>query len=210
MSSNQRLEVWRGTRAKTSGGLTKADLTRNKRGKIVSKKKSQQAGSQNNLGSWLRLKGKKVSKDEMLRKKGDVVEESPKPKKAAKPAPKPKKAAKHSGSSASKKAVQQPAPKKLRLRLRLAAKPAPKAAKAKAAPKKPAPKKKAPPKITRKDAKPTPQTKINPLTKQAYAPKNKSGYVASGNVSLDNVKRRKLRGRKRKYDPSAFLADFGV
>ena len=189
MSSNQRLEVWRGTRAKTSGGLTKADLTKNKRGKIVSKKKSQQAGSQNNLGSWLRLKGKKVPKDEMLRKKGDVLEESPKPKKAK--APKPKKAAK-------------PAPKKLRLRLRLAAKPAPKA---KAAPKKPAPKKKAPPKITRKDAKPAPQTKVNPLTKQAYAPKNKSGYVASGNVSLDNVKRRKLRGRKRKYDP---LGGLGV
>ena len=39
-SSRQRLEVWRGNRLKTSGGLTKADLVKNKRGKIVSKKKS--------------------------------------------------------------------------------------------------------------------------------------------------------------------------
>ena len=191
MSSNQRLEVWRGTRAKTSGGLTKADLTKNKRGKIVSKKKSQQAGSQNNLGSWLRLKGKKVPKDEMLRKKGDVLEESTK--KKAKGAP--------------KKAVKQAAPKKLRLRLRLPAKPSGKAAK-QAAPKKPAPKKKAPPKITRKDAKTAPQTKINPLTKQPYAKRNKAGYVSGGNVSLDNVQRTKLRPRKRKkYDP---LGDLGV
>ena len=67
MSSNQRSEVWRGIRKKTSGGLTKADLVKNKRGKLVSKKKSQQAGSQNNLGSWLREKGKKFE-GAMLRK----------------------------------------------------------------------------------------------------------------------------------------------
>ena len=57
MSSRQRSEVFAGTRKKTSGGLTKADLTKNKRGKIVSKKKSEQASNQNNLGSWLREKG---------------------------------------------------------------------------------------------------------------------------------------------------------
>jgi len=40
MSSQQRMEVWRGTRLQTSGGLRKSDLIKNKRGKIVSKKKS--------------------------------------------------------------------------------------------------------------------------------------------------------------------------
>ena len=83
MSSNQRSEVWRGIRAKTSGGLVKADLIKNKRGKIVSKKKSSQAGSQNNLGSWLREKGKKVPKSEMLRKKSAPPEDAKKSKKAA-------------------------------------------------------------------------------------------------------------------------------
>ena len=53
-STQQRSEVWLGTRTKTSGGLTKAMLVKNKRGKLVSKKKSEQASSQNNLGSWLR------------------------------------------------------------------------------------------------------------------------------------------------------------
>ena len=62
MSSQQRLDVWRGIRQKTSGGLTKDMLIKNKRGKIVSKKKSGQASEQNNLGSWLREKGKKVAK----------------------------------------------------------------------------------------------------------------------------------------------------
>ena len=69
-SSKQRLEVWRGIRAKTSGGLRKEDLVKNKRGKIVSKRKSEQAGDQNNLGDFLRKDGIKVSKDKMLYKKG--------------------------------------------------------------------------------------------------------------------------------------------
>ena len=69
-TTTQRLEVWKGLRKKTSGGLTKSMLTRNKRGKIVSKKKSDQAAAQNNLGSFLREAGKKVAASEMLRKKG--------------------------------------------------------------------------------------------------------------------------------------------
>ena len=169
MSSNQRLEVWRGTRAKTSGGLTKAMLTKNKRGKIVSKKKSSQASSQNNLGSWLREKGKKVPKDKMLRKKGDV------------PGADSKK-----GGKAGKAAKAPAAPKQ-------APKAKPKQAQAK-------PKKKAPPKVTRKETKAAPQTSINPLTKQPYAEKNKTGYVTGGNVSLDNVRRTKLRPRRRKIN----------
>ena len=86
--------MWRGIRSKTSGGLTKDMLIRNKRGKIVSKKKSGQASNQNNLGSWLREKGKKIAKADMLRKKGSPPDEPKKaaPKKA-KAAPKPKAAA---------------------------------------------------------------------------------------------------------------------
>lgn len=88
-SSKQRIEVWRGQRKRTSGGLTKEMLTKNKRGKIVSKKKSNQASDQNNLGVFLRAKGTKVPKDEMLYKKGE--KKSPKPSLHApkKPQPKP-------------------------------------------------------------------------------------------------------------------------
>ena len=171
MSSQQRHEVWRGTRAKTSGGLTKGDLIKNKRGKLVSKKKSQQAGSQNNLGSWLRTKGKKVPKKEMLYAKGAKAPA------AAAPKAKPKKKA------APKKAAPKPKPK-------AAPKPKPKAAKA-------APKKKA--RITRKSDQGTfAKGKINPLTKQAYEKTSgKTGYVKGGNISLDNVQRTKLRPRKK-------------
>ena len=61
MPQNQRLLVWRGELKKTSGGLTKDMLMKNKRGKIVSTKKSQAAkkSDENNLGSWLRSKGDK-------------------------------------------------------------------------------------------------------------------------------------------------------
>ena len=181
MSSRQRLEVWRGTRLKTSGGLTKADLVKNKRGKIVSKKKSSQASSQNNLGAWLRETGKTVPKADMLRKKADGLGAGSK--KAVKQA-KPKQA---SGSSASKKAVKQAKPKRAK----------PKA--------KPEVQKKRHPKITRAKAKAEPaKGKINPLTKQPYAPKSGMGYVAGGNVSLDNVRRTRLRPRKRK-DLSMFF-----
>ena len=180
MSSQQRHEVWRGTRAKTSGGLTKGDLIKNKRGKLVSKKKSQQAGSQNNLGSWLRTKGKKVPKKEMLYAKGAKAPAAaaPKPKKAA---PKPKKAA-----PKPKKAAPKPKPKP-----KAAPKPKPKAAKA-------APKKKA--RVTRKSDQGTfAKGKINPLTKQAYdKTSGKTGYVSGGKISLDNVKRTKLRRKKQK------------
>ena len=95
-SSKQRLEVWRGLRAKTSGGLRKEDLVKNKRGKIVSKRKSEQAGAQNNLGDFLRKEGTKVPKDKMLYKKGAKPPSSPAKKKAVAPkkaAPKKKKAA---------------------------------------------------------------------------------------------------------------------
>ena len=50
-----RLQVFRGTAAQTSGGLTRADLVRNKEGKIVSKRKQKIArGKGNNLQKHLR------------------------------------------------------------------------------------------------------------------------------------------------------------
>ena len=57
MPQKERLRVWRGEAKKTAGGLTKKDLMRNSRGKIVSRRKSAAASSKNNLGQWLRKKG---------------------------------------------------------------------------------------------------------------------------------------------------------
>ena len=51
MPQTQRMRVWKGDLKKTSGGLTKKDLVKNKRGKIVSRKKSGQASGANNLGN---------------------------------------------------------------------------------------------------------------------------------------------------------------
>ncbi len=187
-STQQRSEVWLGTRAKTSGGLTKAMLVKNKRGKLVSKKKSEQASSQNNLGSWLREKGKKVDKSEMLRKKSAPPPDAPQ--KAAK---QPKKAAAKQPAAPSKKAVKKAAPKP---------KAAPKA------PPKPAPVKqpKKQPKIVRKQAQAAPKrknkSKVNPITQQAYEKKGGrfgKGFVEKGKISLDNVRRSKLRQKKVKH-----------
>mgnify|MGYP004182899931 CR=1 FL=1 len=100
-TSAQRIKVWRGELAQTTGGLTKAMLTKNKRGKIVSRKKSRQAASSNNLGTWLHDSGVAIPKAKILRYKSSPPEgakqaKEPKkaPKKAApKPKPKPKKVA---------------------------------------------------------------------------------------------------------------------
>ena len=103
-SSKQRSEVWRGVRKKTSGGLTKADLIKNKRGKIVSKKKSVQAANQNNLGELLRTKGAKMKKSEIMHPKGKAA----KPKPAA---PKPKAKLKVPPKAAAPKQKAKPKPK---------------------------------------------------------------------------------------------------
>merc|ERR1711981_919314 len=50
-------QVWKGTRARTAGGLTKADLRKSKSGKIVSKKQSDLARKRmktGGIGRWLR------------------------------------------------------------------------------------------------------------------------------------------------------------
>ena len=176
-SSKQRQEVWAGLRARTSGGLTKADLVKNKRGKLVSRKKSGQASSQNNLGAWLRDRGAKVSKGDMLRHKG-------KPPKAPAPKQKPSKGAPKKNAPAPKPKVEaapKPAPKK-----RAAEKPKPKAQKPAARPKK------------------KPARKVNPLTQQPAARKSGSGYVAGGNVDLGNVISHKRRRRRRAPDRLQF------
>ena len=45
-------QVWKGTRERTVGGLTKADLMMNKNGKVVSKKMSKKAKSAGGLNKW--------------------------------------------------------------------------------------------------------------------------------------------------------------
>ena len=160
-STIQRLEVWRGDRKRTSGGLRKSDLTKNARGKIVSKKKSEQASKQNNLGDKLRKKGVHVAKDQMLHpaRKRKPVGLAAKPKAPSKPKqPKPKKP--------------QPKPK---------AKAKPKQPKGKPQPK-PVVKKVVP--LASRTNLPTARKVrkgFNPITNQPYGPRG------AGKVTLDNV-----------------------
>ena len=168
-TSKQRTQVWHGLLAKTTGGLTKKDLIKNKRGKIVSRKKSSQAASANNLGSWLRDAGKSVPKDKLLRRRGDLAEPPKAKKPAAAAAKKPVAAAKKP-----KQVKKAPAPKKV-------------------VKKKPVPKKK--PAAVKKKPKKAVQKNINPLTGEA---KNMSGlgFFSGGNVDTDNIvvgKRRRKR-----------------
>jgi len=51
-----RLEVWRGNAQLTTGGLGKAQLTKNRNGKIVSKKKSLSMKRSSNLKDYLTVK----------------------------------------------------------------------------------------------------------------------------------------------------------
>ena len=120
MPQNERLRVWNGTLKRTSGGLKKEDLVKNKRGKIVSKRKSEAAKkNENNLGTWLRSKGdhflsKGITKENIVRKGKAGRKAFKKKKEYIKAAKKDdlkkqdlKKQVKQSGSSASKSAVKQ-------------------------------------------------------------------------------------------------------
>ena len=60
-SRPDRIRVWRGEIKRTKGGLTKADLMKNKSGKIVSRRRSAAAKGNSNLGKWLRKKGQKFT-----------------------------------------------------------------------------------------------------------------------------------------------------
>ena len=215
MPQNERLRVWRGELKKTSGGLTKAMLMKNKRGKIVSKRKSEAAKKNaNNLGDWLRSKGdhflsKGLKQENIVRKgkagrkafkKPEVPEEKqaevPKKKKVEAPKPKPK-----------------PAPPKPK-----AAPPKPKAAppKPKKAPPKPDPKKKkvvpkAAPKKKFKAFKPIafkfkakakPKTGPPKITKVApVGPGEKP--TDKSNISAGNIVPKKKKKQKPKVDVNA-------
>ena len=88
-SREQRVRVWRGEMKKTTGGLTKDDLVKNRKGKIVSRRKSRQAAQQNNLGEWLRNKGDRFEDTPQARAEKGLPRPKPKPAKKA-PEPKPK------------------------------------------------------------------------------------------------------------------------
>ena len=161
MPQNERLRVWRGELKKTSGGLTKDMLMKNKRGKIVSKRKSEAAKKNaNNLGDWLRSKGdhflSKGLKQENIVRKGKAGRKAfkkPEEKKPEAPKPKPK------AAPPKPKAKPKPAPKK----------------KVQPAPKK---KKKAPPKIT----------KVAPVG-PGQKPKDKTN-ISAGNILPRKSKRK--------------------
>ena len=116
MPQRERVRVFNGELKKTSGGLTRDQLVRNKRGKVVSKKKSgQAAGGDNNLGSWLRNKGDKFKgkpkgfkeEEEDDDRDDEKMSEVPVKKKAAPKKAAPKKAQKKAApkKAASKKAA---------------------------------------------------------------------------------------------------------
>jgi hypothetical protein len=59
MAIGTKTQVWRGSRDTTPGGLRKTDLTKNKYGKVVSRKASATAKRKNNLGVYQSSKAKK-------------------------------------------------------------------------------------------------------------------------------------------------------
>ena len=103
---SQRLRVWRGEIRKTTGGLTKADLMKNGKGKIVSKRKSLSAFKVNNLGSWLRQTGDKFSgklKGDTKKEAVDLTSDKKAPLKSRVKMPKKPKAAKNNNGMVAKK-----------------------------------------------------------------------------------------------------------
>lgn len=67
-----RTEVFHGNAKHTAGGLKKEDLTKNKYGRIVSKKLQKHAKDYRNLGAYQRRKG---SKGFFLQRKGMPMSE---------------------------------------------------------------------------------------------------------------------------------------
>jgi len=117
MGQKERLRVWKGELRRTAGGLKKSDLAKNKRGKIVSLKKSQSSRKENNLKDWLRTPGQsfagklKNAGKPLPAKKGKSKLNPPKPKPKLKPQP-PQKKKKASPKKAVKKAPVKKAPVK--------------------------------------------------------------------------------------------------
>ena len=82
MSSTQRLAVWNGERERTTGGLRRSDLVKNRHGRLVSKKKSAIARKLNNLGKYLAGTRKTKSSPKKVKKapeKADEKKEEKKP-----------------------------------------------------------------------------------------------------------------------------------
>ena len=82
-----RIQVFAGLAVRTSGGLTKQKLAKNKHGKIVSKKKQ---GQQSNLARFLTGKPKAPKSAPPPPKPKPKAKPPPKPKPKPKPAPPPK------------------------------------------------------------------------------------------------------------------------
>jgi len=82
-----RVQVFAGLAVRTSGGLTKQKLAKNKHGKIVSKKKQ---GQRSNLDRFLTGKSGKPKPAPPPPKPKPKAKPPPKPKPKAKPPPKPK------------------------------------------------------------------------------------------------------------------------
>ena len=187
MPQNERQRVWKGELSKTSGGLTKKDLIKNKRGKIVSKKKSEAArkNKENNLGEWLRNKkdgflSKGVTAEHVVRKNkrkkklekltlpssGTVPKKKLDSKKTVVVLPKPKPKAK----------VAPPKPK-----------PKPKAAPPKPKPKVAPPKPKPKPKAAPPKPKPKPKKKKGPPVIEQQAPEKVGEVKDLSKVSIGNI-----------------------
>ena len=109
--NNQRLRVWKGELRKTTGGLTKDDLMKNNKGKIVSKRKSLAMKKINNLGGYLREKGQPFKMD---KKPEAAKKEVP----AKKPEPAKKKETKVKKAPAKKKVKVVKTPDKLKTMLK--------------------------------------------------------------------------------------------
>jgi outer membrane biosynthesis protein TonB len=191
-TSKQRTAVWRGDLAKTSGGLTKADLTKNKRGKIVSRRKSHQASHTNNLGDWLRESGVSVGKGEMLRRKGSPPEGLKTEKQEGAQAPAKAQKLPQKAHKIKKVAAAQVKPKKAAAKPKQAPpkpKPVPKPAPKKVAAKPKRVPKRKPAKAAKKPAKPKkgPKANVNPITGKRYVQKVGKAKAGSTNIDLDNV-----------------------
>ena len=177
MSSAQRIAVWNGERAHTTGGLKKADLMRNRHGRIVSKRKSEVARRLNNLGNFLANKAKGVKKP------------------AAEPKPKPRGPgrSKIPGHPAKQPAAVKPKPKPKPVAVKPKPKPKPVAVKPKPKPKpvavKPKPKPK--PKPVAVDPALIPP-KIDKRLKKKPIPKKKKLDFGFGPIDLTGGRLRKV------------------
>ena len=103
----QRAKVFHGNLDKTTGGLTKKDLMKNAQGKIVSRKASNAAKKNNNLGNF--KQNKNSNKFELSPKKGSKAYKELMNKKSNKKSK--KKSAKKSMKKSAKKSMKKSAKK---------------------------------------------------------------------------------------------------